>query len=40
MLSFDHLTTVPKALLTERITSLPAAKVVEMCGALRAATGC
>ena len=40
MLSFDHLTTVPKALLTERITSLPAAKVAEMCRALRAATGC
>jgi mRNA interferase MazF len=40
VLSFDHLTTVPKALLTERITSLPAAKVAEMCGALRAATGC
>jgi mRNA interferase MazF len=40
VLSFDQLTTVPKALLTERITSLPAAKVAEMCGALRAATGC
>jgi mRNA interferase MazF len=40
VLAFDSLTTVPKALLTERITSLPAARVEEICQALRAATGC
>ena len=39
-LSFDNLTTVPKALLTTRITSLPDARLAELCHALRAATGC
>jgi mRNA-degrading endonuclease toxin of MazEF toxin-antitoxin module len=39
-LSFDTLTRVPKALLTERITEVPAARLDELCGALRAATGC
>ena len=39
-LSFDNLTTVPKALLTERITRVPDAKQHELCTALRAATGC
>lgn len=40
VLSFDNLATVPKALLTERITRLPAVRMDEFCGALRAATGC
>ncbi len=39
-LSFDNLVTVPKALLTERITSVPDARLDELCGALHAATGC
>jgi mRNA interferase MazF len=39
-LSLDNLATVPKALLTQRITALSAAKLDELCGALRAATGC
>ena len=39
-LSFDNLTTVPKALLTTRITSVPDARLGELCDALRAATGC
>jgi mRNA interferase MazF len=39
-LSFDNLTTVPKALLTTRITSLPDARLRELCDALHAATGC
>lgn len=39
-LSLDNLTTVPKALLTERIAALPAAKRDDLCRALRAATGC
>jgi mRNA interferase MazF len=39
-LSFDNLTTVPKALLTTRITTLPDARLPELCAALRAATGC
>lgn len=39
-LSFDNLTTVPKALLTGRITEVPGARRVELCAALRAATGC
>jgi mRNA interferase MazF len=39
-LSFDNLTTVPKALLTTRITTLPVARHPELCHALRAATGC
>jgi len=39
-LSFDNLTTVPKALFTVRITSVPEARLSELCRALRAATGC
>ncbi len=39
-LSLDNLTTVPKALLTERITTLSAPKHAELCAALRTATGC
>jgi mRNA interferase MazF len=39
-LSFDSLTTVPKALLTTRITSVPDARLPELCDAVRAATGC
>jgi mRNA interferase MazF len=39
-LSLDHLTTVPRALLTQRVTTLPDAKLDDLCRALRAATGC
>jgi mRNA interferase MazF len=39
-LSFDNLTTVPKALLTERITEVPGERRDELCAALGAATGC
>jgi mRNA interferase MazF len=39
-LSFDNLLTVPKALLTERITRLRPAKVAELCAALDVATDC
>jgi mRNA interferase MazF len=39
-LSLDNLTTVPKGLLTTRITTLEPAKLDELCRALRAATGC
>ena len=39
-LSFDNLTTVPKALLTTRIASIPEDRHAELCRALRAATGC
>lgn len=39
-LSLDNLTTVPKALLTERILRLPDSKLAELCEALRAATAC
>jgi mRNA interferase MazF len=39
-LSFDNLTTVPKALLTKRIMSVPERRLDELCAALRAATGC
>jgi mRNA interferase MazF len=39
-LSFDNLTTVPKALLTARITTLADARLREVCAALRVATGC
>ena len=39
-LSLDNLTTVPKALLRRRVTTLPDAKLDELCRALRAATGC
>ncbi len=40
VLSFDNLTTVPKALLTERITEVPEHKRGALCSALRTATGC
>jgi mRNA interferase MazF len=40
VLSFDNLTTVPKTLLTTRIASVPEARLPELCGALRVATGC
>ena len=39
-LTLDNVTAVPKALLTERITRLAEARLDELCGALRAATGC
>jgi mRNA interferase MazF len=39
-LSLDNLATVPKALLTERITRLSAQRLPELCAALRIATGC
>jgi mRNA interferase MazF len=39
-LTFDNLTTVPKALLTERITRLPASKLAQVCAALNTAAGC
>jgi mRNA interferase MazF len=39
-LAFDNLTTVPKSLLTERITRLGPVKLAEVCAALSVATGC
>jgi mRNA interferase MazF len=39
-LSLDTVTTVPKALLTERIAALSEPRLSELCAALRAATGC
>ena len=39
-LSLDNITTVPKALLTTRITRVPDARLTELCDALRTATGC
>jgi mRNA interferase MazF len=39
-LSFDNLVTVPKVLLTERITRLPPARLAELCTALDVAAGC
>jgi mRNA interferase MazF len=39
-LSFDNITTIPKALVVERITRLSAARLGEVCAALRVATGC
>jgi mRNA interferase MazF len=39
-LSFDNLATVPKALLTSRITRVPEERLHEMCHALGVATGC
>jgi mRNA interferase MazF len=39
-LSLDDLATVPKALLTERITVLAPERVDELCAALRVAAGC
>lgn len=40
VLSFDNLLTVPKALLVERITRLPAERLPELCAALDIAAGC
>jgi len=39
-LSLDNVRTVPKALLTEQITSLTAARMREVCTALDRALGC
>jgi mRNA interferase MazF len=39
-LSFDNITTMPKALLTTRICRVSVEKLEEMCRALRAATAC
>jgi mRNA-degrading endonuclease toxin of MazEF toxin-antitoxin module len=39
-LSSDNVTTVPKALLTTRIATIPDTRLPEVCRALRAATGC
>jgi mRNA interferase MazF len=39
-ISLDNLRTVPRALLTERITTLDAAKMEGVCRALSAATNC
>lgn len=40
VLAFDTLGTVPKALLTERITRLGPAKLAELCAALDVTAGC
>jgi mRNA interferase MazF len=40
VLTFDNVTTVPKMLLTDRITEVPEARHGELCDALEAATGC
>jgi mRNA interferase MazF len=40
VLSFDNLTTVPKALLTRLIAAVPEARREELCAALRTAAGC
>jgi len=40
VLTFDNLATVPKTLLTKRITTVPERRLPELCSALRAATGC
>lgn len=40
VLSFDNVTTLPKALLTERICRLGLDRLAEACVALRHATGC
>jgi mRNA interferase MazF len=39
-ISLDNIRTVPRALLTERITSLSGTRMHELCKALAAATGC
>lgn len=39
-LSFDNVSTVPRSLLTGRITSLGPGKLAELCAALDVATGC
>jgi len=40
VVSLDNLQSVPKALLTERITGLSGARMREVCLALARATGC
>lgn len=40
VLSFDNLATVPKSLLTERITRLSVPNLTALCRALKVATGC
>ena len=40
VLAFDNLATVPKALLTKRITAVPESRLADLCTALRAAAGC
>jgi mRNA interferase MazF len=40
VLTFDNLTTVPKTVLSERITRLSLGRLIEVCAALRIATGC
>lgn len=40
VVSLDNLRTVPRSLLTSRITKLPAVKMDEVCRALSAATDC
>jgi mRNA interferase MazF len=40
VVSLDNLETVPKVLLTERIATLGAPKLAELCAALVRATGC
>lgn len=40
VLSFDNLLTVPKALLTQRITALAPARLPELCSTLDIATDC
>lgn len=39
-LSLDNLTTIPKTLLTDQICRLDATKMIEVCRALSAASGC
>jgi mRNA interferase MazF len=39
-LTFDNLATMPKSLMSERITKLREPKLGEVCQALRVATGC
>jgi mRNA interferase MazF len=39
-LSLDNVSTVPKVLLTERITELSALRMAAVCDALRVAAGC
>lgn len=40
VLAADNVTPIRKALLTERITSLGAVKLAQLCDALRVATAC
>jgi mRNA interferase MazF len=40
VLSLDNLATIPKAMLTSRITRLSQSRLGELCEALRVATGC